>query len=314
MRRVGVISNPLSRANRMGVEAVAARAARLRHAAPGSREQLDEALRSFALDGVDLLVVNGGDGTLREVLTALPRAYGAAPPEIALLSAGKINLAARDVGSTGHGPDALDRLMEAVEAGVLRRSVRPVIQIGWPGEPGRIVRGLLFGAGAFAEGNRLAEAHVHRRGIHDAAAVAVTTAVLLARAYLGRSGSALRTGAQMEIAPDGEALAPKRQLLMLATTLDRLLLGLWPFWGEGGPGAIRWMTAPAPPRRLAAAFLAVARRRAGGWMEQAGYSSGRAAQIHVALDRPFVLDGETFSAGPDGILLSAPDRIAFVAP
>jgi hypothetical protein len=314
VRRVGIISNPLSRANRAGLEGLAARAApRHLHAAPRSHEELEETLGAFAREGVELLVVNGGDGTLREVLTALPRAFGATPPEIALLAAGKINLAARDVGSAGRGPDALDRLLRAAEDGTLRRAERPVIEIGWPGEPERRVRGFLFGAGAFAEGNRIAEAHVHRRGIHDAAAVAVTTALMLARSCFSGFGREVMADAPMRVAPDGQALAGERQFLMLATTLNRLVLGLWPFWGEG-MGAIRWLTAAAPPKRLGAALWAVARRRPGGWMEQAGYSSGRAAQIHVELDRPFVLDGESFAPGKEGILLSAPDRIAFVAP
>jgi hypothetical protein len=307
--RVGIVSNPKSRANRGGIDAFFRRAEKLGvHATPRTEHELAEVLQHFAREGVDLLVVNGGDGTLREVLTALPGAYGDSPPEIALLSAGKINLAARNVGSPGHGPAALELLLSAAEEGRLRRSERPVLEVSWPGEPERgKVRGFLFGAGAFAEGNRMAEAHVHRSGIHGAAAVAVTTALMLLNTH------AMRAGVKMRVSPDGGALRGEQQFLMLATTLDRLVLRLWPFWGEGD-SPIRWFAAPAHPKRLLAALYAVARRRAGGWMEDAGYRSGRAGQIHLALDAPFVIDGERFWPGRQGILLSAPDRITFVAP
>ena len=41
---------------------------------------------------------------------------------------------------------------------------------------------------------------------------------------------------------------------------------------------------------------------------------GLPERLEVAMDRPFVLDGEVFEPGPGGVLLSAPDRVAFVSP
>lgn len=314
-RRLGIISNPLSRAGRDNRARLGAATADLPHVEPASRAELRDALRDFAARGVDLLAVQGGDGTLREVLTALPEGFGDSPPEIAVLAAGKTNLAARVLGTAGMGEAALNRLLDAAERETLRRRLLPVMEASRPGLDGEEappLRGLLFGAAAFTEGKKLAEAQLHRRGVHDAAAVALALAGVALRAGLDR-GHALRAGVPMTVAADDLPKREGRRFLLLATTLDRLMLGLRPFWGEGR-GAVRWLDVLAPPRRLAAALWAGARGRPRPWMRSAGYLSGRAERLRIALDGPFVLDGEVFEPGPQGILLSAPNRVAFVSP
>ena len=315
-RRAAIIGNPLSRAGRESRARFGASAAGLPRAEPASRGELRDALRGFAARGVDLLAVQGGDGTLREVLTALPDAFGDDPPEIAVLAAGKTNLAARVLGSAGMGEAALTRLLDAAERGTLKRRLLPVLEVSRPGldvvESAPPLRGLLFGAAAFTEGKLLAERRLHRHSVHDAAAVALALAGIALRTGLDR-GHALRAGVPMAVAPDDRPKREGRRFLLLATTLDRLMLGLRPFWGEGR-GAVRWLDVLAPPRRLAAALWAGARGRPRSWMPAAGYLSGRAERLRIALDGPFVLDGEVFEPGPGGLLLSAPDRVAFVSP
>jgi hypothetical protein len=314
-RRVGLVGNPLSRAGREHRARFGAAAAGLPRAEPATRAELLGALRDFAARGVDLLAVQGGDGTLREVLTVLPGAYGDAPaPEIAVLAAGKTNLAARVLGSAGMGEAALRRLLDAAGRGTLRCRSVPVLEVARPGSDGGTppLRGLLFGAAAFTEGKLLADARLHRRGVHDGAAVALAVAGVALRAGLDR-GHALRAGVPMAVAPDDHPKREGRRFLLLATTLDRLMLGLRPFWGEGR-GAVRWLDVLAPPRRLAAALWAGGRGRPRPWMPSAGYLSGRAERLRVALGGPFVLDGEVFEPGPQGLLLSAPHRVAFVSP
>ena len=249
--RLGIISNPLSRAGRTDRARFGTAAAGLPHAEPASRAELRDALHGFAARGVDLLAVQGGDGTLREVLTALPGAGFENPPAIAVLSAGKTNLAARVLGSAGMGEAALRRLLDAAERGTLKRRALPVLEVSRPGLPDEPpLRGVLFGAAAFTEGNKLAEARLHRRGVHDAAAVALALAAIALKAGLDR-GHGLRAGVPMTVAPDDDPAREGRRFLLLATTLDRLMLGLRPFWGEGrGAGALaRRAGAAAPPRR-----------------------------------------------------------------
>src|SRR3546814_8231468 len=57
-----------------------------------------ETLERFAAEGVDLLVVDGGDGTVRDVISAAPAAFGDRMPRMAILPSGKTNALALDLG------------------------------------------------------------------------------------------------------------------------------------------------------------------------------------------------------------------------
>ena len=315
---VGVIGNPTSHGNRSW-RSEALRAVVERHegamlAEPRTRPALLEALRGFREAGTRVVAVSGGDGTLREVLTALPRAWPGPPPDLALLPAGKTDLAAGDVGGAGPGSVGLARLLVAVKRGEhLRRVERPVLEVRWPGDPERTLRGFLFGAAAFSEGHRLANARLHRGGIFGDLAVGVTVAAMLARTAAGGGGK-LAHGQRMALTADGAPLPLGRRFLVLATTLERLTLGLWPF-RDAGRGPLRWLDVEAPPKRLGRALWNAVRPGAdAGWMAAGGHRSGRAERLRVKLAVPFVLDGEAYGPGPDGVELCAPARQAFVSP
>lgn len=310
MHQIGIISNPRSRAHLDGRAALGAGADGLPQAAPADRDALRLALAGFAAEGVDLLVVNGGDGTLREVLTALPLSWPGAMPAIAPLAAGRTNLAARALGLPGRGEAVLDRLRAAVAADRLRIQHRPVIEVEMPGgRMPQVLRGLLFGAAAFTEATLLAS---RRRGLKDGAAVLGTTLATVAQALSGRGavGRRLQAGTPMRIAADAAEAVDGERFILLATTLDRLMLGLWPFWGEG-LGAMRWLDVAAPPSRLGTGLWSLARRRA---PVLPGWRSGRAERLRLRLEQAFVLDGEVFEPGPEGVILTASTPVAFAAP
>jgi hypothetical protein len=44
-----------------------------------------------------------------------------------------------------------------------------------------------------------------------------------------------------------------------------------------------------------------------------GWRSGRANRLRIGLREPFVLDGETFQPGPNGVVLSASAPLCFVS-
>ncbi len=316
--RVGFIGNPRSRHNAGGgLDAALAGFGDLPQAQPRSADELAEALREFRRREVRVLAVSGGDGTIREILTALPQVYGDDPPDLALLPAGKTNLAARVVGVAGRRhrnvPAELTRLLDGARRRTLRRIECPVLDVAWRDAPERRIRGFLFGAAGFAAGTRLANSHVHRVGIANAAAVALSIAAMTGSVLFGRERRALMDGDAMRLQIDGGWQRAGRHFLTLATTLDSLVLNIRPFWGEGG-APLRWLDIPAPPPRLATALLPTLLGRPRPWMIEAGYASGRARAIDIELDRPFIVDGEAFEPGPRGIRLSAGGRIGFVVP
>ncbi|MCW0210947.1 MAG: diacylglycerol kinase family protein [Achromobacter sp.] len=314
MTRVGLIVNPRSRHNRSGdFRRRAAAFADLPQAEPRTTTELTEVLTDFRRRGVRVVAVSGGDGTLREVLTALPAAYGGEAPDIALLPAGKTDLAARVVGRAGQGAAGLRRLLDAARRGALTRVEWPVLEIAWRDAPERRVRGFLFGAAGFTTGTRIANSHVHRAGFYNATAVALSIAATAAATLFGSRRHALLEGEEMIVGVDGAPRRGGRHFLTMATTLDRLVLGLTPFWGEGDK-PVRWLDVPAKPPRLMAALLPTLRGRPRPWMIDAGYASGRADEMVVETAQPFVVDGELFEPGARGIRLSARQRVGFVTP
>lgn len=322
-RRIGVISNPRSYGHwhaSAGVED----AAGVLLTQPMDRASLLETLHGFAASGIDLVVVNGGDGTLRDVMSALPIAYPGMLPELAILRAGNTNLAARMLGINGSGPQALDRLIAAVRTGRLRRQDCAFLQVAWIGQPARLsLRGFFLGAAAFADAKRLADEQIHRHGVHQGAAVGLTLAATILRVLTGRDP--VHRGTSISTTIDDGPVRDGRRFLLLVTTLDRLMLGLWPFWGAGF-GRINWLEIDAPPRFLPLALPAIVVHRLRDWMpgrisrvvsriaSRWGYRSGRASRLAVRLERPFVLDGEFFEPGPDGVLLTSPGYVTIVIP
>ncbi len=305
MIRLGVISNRYSDGN-AGTSALAGFAAAqpdVAFAAPGGIADLPGVLAEFSRRGVALLAVDGGDGTLREVLSALPP--GGTWPAIALLPSGKTNLVARDVGSCGGGVAGLRRLLERLrgDPDELRWTRRSSLEVVWRDDPHRIVRGFFLGAGVFVGATRTAGAWARSRGIKQGRAVALGMARVLWQSLWGRHHAAVALSLSDEA-------AAQPCFLFLATTLERLMLGFWPFPPEG-EGPLHWLALRAPPRRLLGALWAARRGRLGADSGR-GREGGRCRGLSLRLNDRFVVDGEIFTPGEHGVLLRAGPVVRFV--
>ncbi|WP_181408075.1 diacylglycerol/lipid kinase family protein [Pararhizobium mangrovi] len=307
--RIGIVYNPKSRRNRgrpvPDGEGLAGSPA-LR--APASHEDLLDVLDEFAAIGIDCLAIDGGDGTIRDVLgAAVPRF--AEMPAVALLDSGTTNVIARDVGAWGHGDRALERLVRTVLEGAGANRRRHLIRV----DDGQVCRfGFVLGAGAFRRAVALSHTGV-RAGFGQRLKTGAALAGALGSVSFGRERALWRAGTPMTLDRDGRERGEPR-FIFLATTLERLMLGIYPFWGEG-EGSLRYLDVAAPPHRLGAALVPVLRGRPRRWMEDAGYRSGRANGFSLAIDEPFVLDGEEYELGRNGrIDVAAGPHVTFLVP
>ncbi len=299
MTGLGLISNRHSHGNG-GQPLLAAYAEAqpdLVFAAPGNPARFPEALADFARRGVNVVAVDGGDGTVRNVLTALPADY---QPPLALLPSGKTNVVARDVGSFGGGIAGLKRLLVSARDNwrVARQTERPTLEISWRGQPDLRLRGMLFGTAIFTEATRIGCASP----LTERQAVAATLARILWDSLRGRGvAQPMRVSAG-----DPCPFADPLHFLVLATTLEKLMLGLWPF-PDRGEGPINWLDIPAPPRRLIRTL----------WQAWRGHmdphvKGGRTHELSLSLNAPFVVDGDLFDPGPAGIVLRPGPTIRFI--
>lgn len=318
MSRIGLISNLKSHRNTSDIEtirAVVAHHPRIQHVEIDRVEDLASVLASFAASGVELLVVNGGDGTVQATLTALRNgAAFAVPPRLAILPGGRTNLIAQDVGLPGSRGHALARLAEARPGGQGVAEIRrPILSVTYaPDKPA--LHGMFFGTAAFHRAVLFSRRQAERFGIARAAMLGAALGVILSRALLRpRGGDPLIRGERLSLGTDGQApAAPRDYLLLLATTLDRLILGLQPFWGTG-EGGLRYTLVEFPPRHLARALLPVLRGRPKPWMAADGYASGRARELTLRMSCPLVLDGQIYRPAPDfPVTLRAGPAVSFL--
>lgn len=300
--RIGLIRNPKSHRNAAGRRPALA----LPTAEPRNVAELHRALMDFRADNTRLIAVDGGDGTLREVMTALVALDWF--PRLAVLPSGKINLIARDVGFARPRADHLARLAGGGTQIHRRRLLR--LDHG-----GGTTYGMLLGGAGFRSAWEMANRRLHPHGLVSRGAVATALLLSLAQAALG---GAVAAGEPMRVRlEDGEWLAGNR-FVLLATTLERLMLGLWPFWGEGegeGEGGLRLLDVAAPPRRLLAALPRLVRGRPAPWMAAAGYRSLRVQRVELKVAGAVILDGEPFFPAADGrLVLSLGPEMEFVRP
>ena len=306
--RVGVISNPGSLRNRRGLPAV--RRAIDDHPGVLHREAKEPkavtaALNAFAAGGVELIVFNSGDGTIGLGLgTLLESTPFEKPPLLSLIRGGNTNMDAGDVGQAQQQLKALQRVLAWSQTATTPNSVaqrlrRPVLKVR-TGDQGKPHYGMFFGAGAIIRGIEYCHEAVHRRGFVDGLGPGLCTLrVLMA---LGRGDPRFVTPVPMHIGMqpafsdgidnDGE----QATLLLLVSSLERLFLGLTPYWG-GGDGPLHLTTVRFHPTRPVRTLPGLMRGRTGRYATpDNGYRSGRIDELELLMDGPITLDGEIHHA------------------
>ncbi|HVJ00108.1 MAG TPA: acylglycerol kinase family protein [Sphingomonas sp.] len=303
--RVGVVSNPKSHRNRARAHRVLELPDDVRFETPASWAALNETLERFAAEGVDLLVVDGGDGTVRDVISAAPAAFGDRMPRMAILPSGKTNALALDLGvpldwTVGHVVEA------AAQGQFVRRAPIEVYRDG-AGQPD--VRGFLFGAGAFVRATKVAQ-RTHRFGAFNGLAVGLSLTLGIAQTFFGKATNPWRVGERMRLETDAGHRADRNFYILFASTLERLPLHLKPF-GRKRAG-LKLLAVDAPPKRMAVTVPALLAGSEGAWLDRAGYRRTDLRAFDLSLDGGFILDGELYRGGDLTVRSGAP--IDFAVP
>ena len=311
---VGVISNPASRHNARGglapIEAVLAAQPVIRHRLAQTPEQIEAALGELAAAGVTCVVLNGGDGTVQAALTTLSlRSPFASRPTLLVLAGGTTNMSAYDLGSHGRPARLLRRLLAGGLVVTRRRGlcVREA--------DGATRCGFFLTAGGLPQAVRDCRAFRESSpvpGMRSGLGTAAWISGRLLRLLAGREPfEALALSWQ----PDAEPVRRCEALLLLASTHERLALGLTPWWGAGG-GPIRTTLISRPARRLARALPGLLRGRPPAFANAtAGYESRAVSTLHLTPTGGYALDGEDYfpPAGSE-LAISVGPEFAFLRP
>jgi diacylglycerol kinase (ATP) len=255
---------------------------------------LPPVLDEMSAADVDELFISSGDGTVHAVQTDLAeRRPFAVLPQLALLPHGTTNMTAADLG-LHLGSIAAQARFIASRPAASRRS-RITLRVVNAGD-GKVRHGMFLGTGAVATATRFCQEAVHRAGLTGDWASFATLATAVSRALLTRANPTDETRIDrpysIGVTVGGVVVAQAPQLLLLATTLDRLILGTRPFWGVKRE-SIRLSLLPYPVPSISRWLLPL---MYGGEHRSVpkGALSWSADRFTVATSARFVLDGEFF--------------------
>ena len=288
-------------------------------------EQLHERLAAVQLTATDLLVVNGGDGSLQAALSWLTarldaRASRLEVPMIAALPGGSTNMSAYDINQHRRFEACLQGLVEQLTSSAAPTLLdRPVLRVR-DAQHTRV--GFFCGVGAIVQGIEYCHAQLYAAG---AKRREFTAGIAMARAIWGvlRKQPPFADSQPISLAAFGSETATAQTpqtvlnpdsgvLMFAASTLQRLLVGARPHWGDE-PGALR--------------FTLVERDRRGLWfrlpgllgigkiprpLASAGYHSHNCHWLELSMSGGYTIDGELFTPETNQITIDAQQTFRFL--
>lgn len=311
-------------------------------------ERPDELLRLVGHDAwspEDLLVINGGDGSVQHALTVLLRHCPVGRlPRVACLPGGTTNMTAFDINEQRRFGRCIAHLsQERLHPGSLADTPRPVVRVVTPGaaQPARC--GLFFGIGTIVQGieyfqvrrqvqrqerpqtpgearPQAAEANGAPdrdpgRGLELGAGVALTRTLWGIARHEPPFAEVLHAALEapgLLPAATGNDPATLATRLLLVTTLDRLFLGIRPYWGSGS-GALRATLVERRGQPFIPRVPRLLRGRPDGRMTpEDGFHSARIDRLWVTFEGSYTLDGELFGNAGGRIAVTASHPVRFV--
>ena len=268
----------------------------------------------------DLLVVNGGDGSLQAVLSELAIAQCA--PTVGVLPGGSTNMSAYDINQHRRFKPCVaelaSQLGSSTDPAVTERAVLRVTD----GQRSRV--GFFCGIGAVVEAIEYCHQELYAAG---AKRREFTAGLAMLRAIWGvlrkqppfAVSQPLKLEAYNAAASDEEqpasivSLAPQAgALLVAASTLQRLLVGVRPHWGDE-PGALRFTMVERDQRGLW--FRLPGLLGLVGWprpVASAGYHSHNCERLELTMAGGYTIDGELFVPATDKITLDVQQAFRFL--
>lgn len=302
---VGIIRNPRSHRNK-NIAPEMADCSNILTETPKSREDLFLTLGEFARRGIDYLVIDGGDGTVRDVLTCGADIFGDDWPRLIVLPKGKTNALTVDLGLPGKWT-----LSEALAAAHKGRTVsRHPLRITACNSDGSgavkglaSVQGFILGTGVYTLCTEAGQ-EAHRRGAFNGLAVGLSILWGVLQSLFGRVGNIWRAGTPTRLIDrmTGHALprngpgSADNRFLTIATTFERFPLGIRPFGRRVAPG-LKMIVLDYPSRLVLGLIPLVLFGLGNRLLERRGLHRFGTSDVEMDIEGAFILDGEAFPAG-----------------
>ncbi len=295
------ISNPRSGRNKRGgfekFNQLVVRYHEISHLITTHEDELIQILDRCRHGNVRTIIVNGGDGTLLHLLTYLKQEQNSSyHPYLVLLQAGTTSMAYGDVGCKGDLQSIIKKLIDFTgsNADSLKQTVRQVLQMTLP-EENKTVCGMFFGAGVIYNGILYCRQNIHTKGVRGELG---PTMAMIRYLFDWMTFKKLTTYTQADVEYDQTQISSGEYSIITATTLKRLLAGVFPFWGTSVSQNYFYLTlvnknAPSSTK----SFINILRGRAPGKnMNNNSFLSVCPSHAELKIHDGFTLDGELFGA------------------
>ncbi|MCP4809653.1 MAG: diacylglycerol kinase [Proteobacteria bacterium] len=293
MAGIGVITNPRSRQNRRNPQ-LAERLAYVlgekgRLASPTSHEALDEVAQHFLEHEIEIVAINGGDGTSHVVISALVRAYGDRPlPRIALLRGGTMNTVASGLGVRGEPHELLGALTTAYHRETpLRLARRSLLLVDGKA-------GFLFGNGIISN---FLEAYYEGSEPTPVKAAWVLAKAVGSAFVQGQLIQRLARPVNARVSLDGRPWQDMPWMALAAGTTDDIGLGFRPFYRSlQHPGHLHALGVGCTPVQLVPQLWRIYRSLG---TQHPRIIEGVAREMIIEADEPltYMIDGDFHRGG-----------------
>jgi diacylglycerol kinase (ATP) len=293
---IGILVNPLSGRIRKYKEAVKRELEKIPRAVyreVANTIEINACIDAFMEADIDLLAIVGGDGTVQGVLNYLFTIKPATGwPVLTVVPGGTTNMSALDLGAQGKPEQMLQKLRDSLTEPALQALVRRhVLCIEQGAEK---VHGMFFGVGLIARAVIFSQGKIKKLGVTGEIYSGIIMAGYLAGALMGRRHGAWAP-VQMSIIRKNIELQRGSYAFLFASTLDRLLFGMRPYWGkEQEPLHVTFVRQQR--KRPLRSIIQLLSGRGHHLKEQDGYHSCNTEMLELLIDDDYIVDGESFHA------------------
>jgi hypothetical protein len=170
---------------------------------------------------------------------------------------------------------------------------------------------MFFGAGVIIRGIELCHQQLYTWGLRNEWAPGLATLRILAA--IARRDPAYIAPVPMAIGLNQQIPNPTLDYLaVLVSSLERLFLGLRPYWGHES-GALFYTAIRAHPKRVLWALPPLFWGRPNRFgIPENGYDSHNVNHVQLKLDSHFTLDGELYNSQDGWVRISPGERLSFI--
>ena len=316
--RIGLIYNPLgglARKHHHAISTILSELPEVLQWEISTVDDFDTAVNALIQSKIEWLIIIGGDGTIQGVFT---RIFSRLPtsqwPSISIIPGGTTNMTAFDLGIHDKPNLILERLKQhlnqSTNNSVLKTINKAVMRIEQTGQP--TLYGMFLGLGLIARGVKFSRSRIKQIGITGN----IFTTIIVLRSLIGTFlGRAHPTWAPVQIMlpHTNEANRSQPYLLAMISTLDRILMGIHPYWGQE-KASLHATFVAQHCTRFWLAMLKIILKQGRSLKKEHGYLSYNTESLELLLDDEYIVDGELFYAssqqGP--LKISAKEMVKFL--